>query len=160
MRQLLFVVVSFLAAMIPRPGFAQSSPARELFDIQMDLVACFYRENPVGLFWFGAGDRTAAMRRCLQAAVTAAGREGLESRSYMPGILQFGDSVGPTAADSVRLKDWDRCFTESALALGRDLYQGSDIEKMLSYDGVSDRFENRDAATIAGGLARVRTAAI
>ncbi len=126
--------------------------------VQLDMLARFYQEKPSGLFWFAPGARAADLRLALRLAVDSAGVDGLVAGSYMPDVLAFGDAIMGDVEDTGRLKDWDRCNTEAALALGWDLLRGGNADSTVSYDGVSGRYALRDEQEVTGSLARVRSA--
>jgi hypothetical protein len=109
----------------------------------------FYRLSPSGL----AG----GLRQALIAVVDSAAFYGLERGDYLPEVLQEADSMVNAGSLHAQWRDWDRWYTEAALAIARDLYEGAGMDKRLSYDGVSGSYAEQDAQFLVEGLARVHS---
>lgn len=68
----------------------------------------------------------------LLACIDSAAWLGLDSNRYHPGLLRM-----PTATD--------RQYSDAALEFLEDVYEGAGIDRMVSYDGVSGVYADRDA---------------
>ncbi|HTI90161.1 MAG TPA: L,D-transpeptidase family protein [Puia sp.] len=110
-----------------------------------------------GPVWCAEGEGAGALRKVLMRALDSAALNGLDSRDYLPGPLEWADSMVNSGKMEKQWPDWDRWFTEAGLAFCRDLYLGSGISKRISYDGISGQLTGRDEQYLAKGLARVST---
>lgn len=122
-------------------------------------VARFYQLTSSGLSWCARGNKTVGLRGALLSAVDSAAFYGLERGNYLPDLLQWADSMVQAGQMPAQWRDWDRWYTEAALTLARDMYEGAGIEDRLSYDGVSERYAAGDEQYLAEGLARVSSGA-
>ncbi|MES1159575.1 MAG: hypothetical protein ABUM51_02370, partial [Bacteroidota bacterium] len=105
------------------------------------LVDQFYRDRHQSLFWFAPGGEPAALRRQLRTAIDSAAWQGLDSGRYHPKEVRDGLGGISGLADSMEQMRWDRIYTDAAITYCKDLYQGSGIYSMISYDGVSPLYE-------------------
>ena len=122
-------------------------------------VGRLYRLLPSGLLWCDAGEKAADLRHALLYALDSAVFDGMKRSTYQADELQWADSMVRTGQGSDQWRDWDRWYTDAALAFAFDLYQGAGVGARLSYDGVSARYEARDEQYLAEGLARVGSGA-
>src|SRR5579859_5507393 len=126
----------------------------------------FYREKRQSLFWFSGRAESEALRGELITAIDSAAWIGLDSTRYhlaeirsMASGAASGGAADPGSGrkyDSATLMYWDRLYTDAAIALCKDVYKGRDIYDMVTYDGVSGKFEARDDQWIMGRLTAIQ----
>lgn len=107
-----------------------------------------------GLLWALAGmaQPPAEGHRQLLECIDSAAWLGLDSNAYRPAFLRSLDAAADgkePAADQVA----DRQFKATALNFARDVWRGAGIEKMISYDGVSPAYADRDEDSLLVMLA-------
>ena len=140
-------------------GYGQTVAPAVLKNSAAGAVNRFYRVVPSGLSWCDTGEKASDLRRALLDAVDSAAFFGLDRRDYLPDLLQWADSMLRAGQVHAQWRDWDRWYTEAALAFARDLYEGAGVRERLSYDGVSGSYTVRDDQYLAEGLARVGSGA-
>ncbi|MDP4259565.1 MAG: L,D-transpeptidase family protein [Bacteroidota bacterium] len=130
------------------------------------LVDQFYRQRHQALFWYrpesdaASLKDAASLRMALMDCLDSAAWSGLDSNRYHIASLRVAPSMaGPARPDARTLMDWDRMYTDAAIALAKDLFQGADKDRMLAYDGVSPTFAAEDDRLILNGLGRINSAA-
>ncbi len=100
-----------------------------------DLVNKFYQLNASELFWKEG-------RKELISSIDSAYYEGLLEKKYHIGDLRmYADSL---ITDSVLLMRTDRLYTDAAIALCKDIYQGYKIEPWVGYDQLSGTYTDQD----------------
>ncbi len=102
------------------------------------LVKEFYYRKQVSLFWFAPGGEGPELREQLWHRVDSARYSGLDSSRYHYSSIRNNWS-GAGAVDSSSVQQLEQLFTDAALALCKDLYQGKDIYDRLRYDELSAR---------------------
>jgi hypothetical protein len=122
------------------------------------LVDQFYRQRHQSLFWFVPGDGAAALRQQLRMTIDSAAWRGLDSGRYHPKEVRDGLGGISDLADSAEQWRWDRIYTDAAITFCKDLYQGSGIYSMISYDGVSPQYEEADCKFLLNKLMGVGSA--
>ncbi len=135
--------------------------ARENNLLYPALVAKFYERNGHHLVWTGEGEQPAQLRQVLIKSIDSSMYAGLDAAKYhQPEIRHL--LAGNTSGDSMQTMVADRLFTDAAIALCKDIYQGAAAGRLINYDEVSARYEAADndfllnrliAVTAAGELA-------
>lgn len=120
------------------------------------LVEQFYQGNQEQLFWFAPGTEATALRMSLSGLNQTALQQGLAARKYHAVIIENG-SV-PEYADSMALKQQDRYFTDAALSLMFDIFQGVKERPWVGFDAVSEKYRQSDGEKMIQCLLRAKTA--
>jgi murein L,D-transpeptidase YcbB/YkuD len=125
------------------------------------LVDQFYRQRHQALFWFRPGDAAAAasLRTELLSQIDSAAWIGLDSNKFHTPSLRAAPSPDGMGPDPRTVMEWDRMYTDAAISLGKDLFQGADMRRMLAYDGVSPSYAVEDDRILLNGLGRVSSSA-
>lgn len=134
-------------------AIAQEEPRLDL--LHPSLVVDFYAGKGTVLYWWAPGPEAAGRRRELLALLDSAASRGLDSNGYhRADIGPTRDAIPPRGAES----DWDRMYTDAAIAFFRDLYQGAGNYDRVSYDGISDKFALADDRLVMDRLIRCTNA--
>lgn len=139
----LFCLVLFTAVVFSSDINGQNNPVdtndklpkEEL--LYPELVNEFYSLNGDQLFWIETGLRYKLLER-----IDSAYFSGLIQKKYHFGELR--SYVSTSSNDSVTSKATDRLFTDAAIALCKDLYQGYKMSPWVGYDQLSPEYSNRD----------------
>lgn len=120
------------------------------------LVNTFYSLNSYKLFWMGQESVNTTLRRQLVNSIDSAYRFGLADRQYHKEelLLQLISKTG----DSLMLMKADRIYTDAAIALCKDVYQGYRMRPWVGYDQLSAQYESKDNEHLLNLLLRVSTA--
>jgi murein L,D-transpeptidase YcbB/YkuD len=152
----LFTFIALIIAALDSSIVVANNESTAETDIHIQyplLVNTFYQQQQHSLFWFADDIYHEHLREALMCSVNAAYQSGLDSSKYHIGQLrQFHDHI---PVDEVILEKADHVFTDAAIALCKDLYQGEDIARWLSYDGISGKYAKADDEYILKGLASV-----
>lgn len=108
------------------------------------LTAKFYQQNNQQLFWFTADTGSAALRQSLKTVIDSCINIGLDKDKYHYNEI-VATSAGKFALeDSAAAMNNDKIFTDAAIALCKDIYQGKNISSWINYDEVSLKYADAD----------------
>ena len=123
---------------------------------QPQLMNSFYRSHGSAIFWFAEDIYHHHLREALIQAVSESEHSGLKAAKYHLQLLrQYHNNVPREATQAVLA---DHLFTDAAITLCKDLYQGDNINQWLSYDGISKKYGPSDDTFILNSLLRMRDA--
>jgi len=114
-----------------------------------ELVNKFYQLNEGRLFW-----TTDSLRQQLVQGIDTAFYGGLVREKYHEGELSVERRVPET--DSIGLLASDRLFTDAAIALSKDIYQGYRTKTWVGYDQLSPNNADTDNDFLLQGLMRIQ----
>ena len=120
------------------------------------LVDQFYQMNQDHLFWFANGTAATALRMSLSGLNQTALQQGLAAKKYHAAIIE--SSSFPDTADTMALQQLDRYFTDAALSLMFDIYQGVKERPWVGFDAVSEKYRQSDGEKMIQCLLRAKTA--
>lgn len=120
--------------------------------IHPELTAAFYKLRGPGVFWMDNGPAALQLREALLYFIDSAGLLGLDPSRYHQPVLKASIHAG---GDSSK----DIFFTDAAIALCKDIFQGRKSSGFLGYDEISKQYETPDNDFIVGRLAGVVVAA-
>jgi len=107
-----------------------------------NLVNTFYKLNQFKLFWFVPGGNFRNLRIQLRTILDSCENTGLQKANYHYADIKKNAEVDFT--DSISAMRTDRIFTDAAISYAKDIYQGMNINKWISYDEISKQFEDQD----------------
>lgn len=107
-----------------------------------DLVNRFYLMNGNHLFWFAAGEEKNLLRRELLRIIDSSCYSRLIEKAYHSDELKPVSDNPPS--DSLILFKTDRLFTDAAIAVFKDIYQGYRISPWVGYDQLSEKYADAD----------------
>lgn len=124
------------------------------------LVKTFFDRKHNTSFWFAPGDVAAGLREQLWECIDSARYYGLD-RSRYHGLTIMNSRGGLSGPEDSRpaVGLLERIFTDAALALCLDIYQGRDISERLRYDELSNRSADSANQRVLDRLVGVTTAA-
>ena len=123
------------------------------------LVNKFYVATNNRMFWFSNTDVSNKMRLLLLQKIENTAEIGTDKSKYHYIELHALSEKGIAGVDSSALLRMDMLFTDAAIAYSKDLYQGEDIYKWLSYDEWTKKYADKDNDFIVNHLAAIRSAA-
>jgi len=144
----LFIILFSWSLLLPREMRQSSLPGVEHPSLlHPSLVDKFYHTRSQSLFWFLPGEGARMLRQQLMDCIDSAAWQGLDSNRYHLALLRTGDSL--------KLMEWDRIYTDAAIAFCKDLYQGAGVNDLVSYDGISPVYAAADDEFVLKGLADI-----
>lgn len=162
-----FLSVSLLAAFfiflktVPPQGDAK--PFASLTDttneeklIYPDLVNKFYLLKGDSLFWFSTANRRVELRQQLISISDTSQYWGLIARKYHYPSLQSAQVDSTT--DSTAIHTADRLYTDAAIAIMKDIYQGYKMNPWIGYDQLTEKYAAADNEYLLSCLLKVQTA--
>jgi murein L,D-transpeptidase YcbB/YkuD len=124
------------------------------------LVRAFYNRKQAASFWFAPGVDAAGLRERLWQYIDSARYSGLDrNRFHYLTIFNSRGEVTGRMTDGPAIGRLEQIFTDAALALCLDLYQGRDISDRLRYDELSGRSADSANQLVLSQLTGVTTAA-
>ncbi len=141
--------------------------AKENYSLQQDtandekllypeLVSKFYRMKGDSLFWFYPGNEKRLLRQQLLSIIDSAWYLGLIAKTYHSVELQL--LPGSNATDSVTIHKADRLYTDAAMAVIKDIYEGYKMPPWVGYDQLSANCADTDNEYLLNCLLNVQTA--
>ncbi len=156
MKQRIFsLCFSFFIILVPVPLKAGNPNGGSL--IYPALVDRFYQQNSSTLFWFAANGEALLLRNQLLILMDTAAYYGLIAEKYHLPILKKEVEGGET--DSLQRMENDRYFTDAAIAVFKDIFQGYKLKPWVGFDAVSERYMAADEDKILLCLLQVKSAA-
>jgi L,D-transpeptidase YcbB len=122
------------------------------------LTAKFYQLNNHQLFWFTPRVQSLALRLALKNWIDSAVNMGLTVNKYHYNKIIEAIENNYTENDSLEAMVADKVFTDAAIALCKDIYQGENISSWINYDEVSSKYSNADNEYLLSHLIRVQSA--
>jgi len=108
--------------------------------IHTSLVNSFYKMNSNKLFWFNRGENFHLLRIELKNIIDSSAAAGLEKNKYHYTEIQQNLYRSFDETDTTTAMQWDRMFTDAAIAYSKDIYMGTNISSWVSYDEVSKSY--------------------
>jgi len=106
------------------------------------LVKQFYALNNNQLFWMQDAEAYKRKRLALLSYVNNADKLGLAAKRYhQKELINYSAYIPGNAEDAKRA---DYLITDAAIALCKDIYQGSNINQSVSYDAISGTYKSAD----------------
>ncbi|MDR3716406.1 MAG: L,D-transpeptidase family protein [Puia sp.] len=105
-----------------------------------------------------------SLRRELSYRIGYAAWQGLDSNRYHPQEIRRreavyeGDAPTGNTRDSPEEQNADRMYTDAAITLCKDLYQGGGIGSLISYDGISPAYGEQEDRLLLDRLGRCANA--
>ncbi len=121
------------------------------------LVNLFYEMNHKQLFWFQQGENYHRIRIEFIKILRNASLRGLDKSRYNYSAIFKFEEASSANKDSAEFEMADRLFTDVALLISKDLYQGFDIDKIISYDEISKKYQEADGLFILNKLLKVNS---
>lgn len=104
------------------------------------LVSKFYERGGRYFIWAGNNSQSAQLRQALKTGIDSAVYAGLDPAKYH--LAEIKNLLTVTAyPDSASAAGAARLFTDAAIALCKDLYQGRNIGSIINYDEISGKYE-------------------
>ena len=125
--------------------------------IHPDQVNAFYELNQHKLFWYNPGEQFHLLRIELKNILDSADNIGLKKNKYHLTELNKNIDTPFTDKDSLAAMQSDRIFTDAAIAYCKDIYQGLNISNWISYDEISNKYEDTDNNYLLSRLASLKT---
>ncbi|MGB5030406.1 MAG: L,D-transpeptidase family protein [Chitinophagaceae bacterium] len=153
MKRVLFSVACLLIyAFINEPKFTHfaksnrsalfSSNKKEDKLIYPLLVDTFYLMNEGKLFWYKTDTSAISLREQLVAIIDTTGYYGLISKAYH--VAELKSILQENFSDSLLLYEADRIYTDAAIAVFKDIYQGYNMKPWVGFDQVSAKYAMAD----------------
>lgn len=106
------------------------------------LVCRFYELNGAQLFWFTDTPRAGLLQKQLIDLIDSSAYNGIAAKAYH--VRELKEKAGATFSDSSLLFLADRIFTDAAIALFKDMYQGYKRKPWVGFDQVSEKYSVAD----------------
>lgn len=119
------------------------------------LVNTFYQRNGGSTAWFSKETDKGPLREQLLRIIDTAYHFGMIPRKYHYSELRSASVAG--IADSAALLMADRLFTDAAIALFKDIYQGYKMAPWVGYDELSEKAAAADNEYVVGCLLKIHT---
>jgi L,D-transpeptidase YcbB len=116
------------------------------------LVERFYRMKNNSMMWYG-NDRSLQLRERLLLILDQAKYVGLNKRNYHHKWI--AESFLLNLCDSADIRKNDEVYTDALISYCKDLHQGYDIDKWISYDEISPKCEEENISYLLVGLSSV-----
>jgi L,D-transpeptidase YcbB len=107
-----------------------------------ELVNKFYQLKGDSLFWFASGNDAFPMRQQLLRIIDSSRYYGLIAKPYHYTALV--EVLNTVATDSAALIGADRLYTDAAIAVCKDIYQGYKMLPWVGYDQLSEKYNKAD----------------
>ncbi|WP_462260525.1 L,D-transpeptidase family protein [Ferruginibacter sp.] len=121
------------------------------------LTAKFYQLNSYHLFWFTPRIQSLDLRLALKNCIDSAVNAGLSVNKYHYNEIIAVIKNNYTEKDSLEAMVVDKVFTDAAIAICKDIYQGGNIGSLISYDEVSSKYSNVDDEYLLSRLITVQS---
>jgi murein L,D-transpeptidase YcbB/YkuD len=120
------------------------------------LVNKFYQLNAGQLLWFSANENSKPLRRQLLSVIDTSVEYGIINKPYhYSEIKQWLDSAPP---DSILTAKTEKLFTDAAIAVFKDIYQGYALKPGAGFDPISPKFSDKDDEYLITCLLQVHSA--
>jgi L,D-transpeptidase YcbB len=158
---ILFATSFFLLVKTGTTQFSKRKPIVSTFIAEDDnllypvLVNEFYQNNETSLFWFGSKNDKKVFRQQLIISIDTAAYYRLIDKAYHSAKLKlYLDSV---ITDSATMWKADKVYTDAAIALFKDIYQGYKMTPWVEYDQLSGKYAAADNDYLLQRLLNVTT---
>lgn len=125
--------------------------------INPSLVKKLYTLYGNKLFWLSPGEQSHALRLVLKNKVDSSTNMGLNKYKYHYNELARNIDKNFTTEDSVSAKQLDKLFSDVAITYCKDVYQGTGIDKWITYDEVSQKYKDADNDYLLNNLIAVKS---
>ena len=126
--------------------------------IHPSLVNKLYQLTQNKLIWFLPGEQSQLLRQVFKNKIDSSINLGLQKNKYHSNELKQNADKNFSLEDSLAAMQMDRIFTDAAIAYCKDVYQGVDIDRWMSYDEISKKYEEADNTYLVNNLITVRSA--
>ncbi len=120
------------------------------------LVKRFYQQEGNKTFWFSQSAQARKMRQDLVECIDTAMKDGLVAEPYH--YKRLMQNLANTPGDSSLLFQTDRIFTDAAIALMKNVYEGYKLSPWGGYDEISSRYESKSDEFLLNALSKVESA--
>lgn len=118
------------------------------------LVNKFYEMNGGRFFWVTSENR--ALREKLLSVIDSASQTNLIEKKYH--YVELRLYAATTTSDSTAMLKADRLYTDAAIAMFKDIFQGYKAAPWVQYDQLSNKYIDSDNEYLLRRLLEVRTA--
>ena len=125
--------------------------------VNADLVNKFYERTHSASFWFSSDSTAVSKRSAFISVVNAADSIGLTPGLYHDLALNNLSAWPP--ANEKDMTSADRLLTDAAIAFFKAVYQGENMQKWLSYDGISQKYATLDNDFVIQSLQQTKSGA-
>jgi L,D-transpeptidase YcbB len=119
------------------------------------LVNQFYQLNRNNLFWISEQKDKEDLRQQLFTSIDTAWYFGFIDKKYHLEELKMYAAAIPS--DSLGLLKADRLYTDAAIALCKDIYQGFKMSPWVGHDQLSDKYADADNEYLLKCLLAIKT---
>ena len=119
------------------------------------LVKKFYQINSGKLFWFSGNENAKQLRKQFISVTDSSFEYGLIKSLYHYNKLKEWAESAP--GDSADIIGSEKIFTDAAIAVFKDIYQGYTLTPAIGYDPISAEFSSSDDEYIINCLLKVNT---
>jgi L,D-transpeptidase YcbB len=121
------------------------------------LTAKFYQQNNQQLFWFTTDTGSATLRQSFKTAIDSCINIGLDKEKYHYNEIIAASAAKFSLEDSTTAMNNDKIFTDAAIALCKDIYQGKNISSWINYDEVSGKYTDADNEYLLKNIAAAKS---
>ena len=118
------------------------------------LVKKFFELSAGQPLWFSANDNSRPLRRQLLSVIDTSYKFGLIKKQYH--YSEIKKWVDTTGIDSAVRNKTERIFTDAAIAVFKDIYQGYTLKPGVGFDPISPKFAEKDNEYLLSLLLSVR----
>jgi murein L,D-transpeptidase YcbB/YkuD len=158
MKRRIILVVLFLLQLIPVLTAQEIEVPGKLQCNYPLLLQQFYQRHNSRLFWYDSTNAASLLRAGLLSIADSI-VTGLNKQRYHYEILRSLSEKHYAAEDSAAALQADKIFTDAAITLMKDIYQGVNINALVSYDELSAGYAVTDDDLLIDGLLAVTDAA-
>jgi murein L,D-transpeptidase YcbB/YkuD len=133
---------------VSRHGTYQKTRPEQL--VHPVLVNTFYQLNGLKMVWMLTGEEGSLVRGELFKKLDQSFSLGIAEKNYHRSALS--SYVNNIPLDSAVLWEADRLFTDAAIALCKDIFQGYKMKPWVGYDPLSEACEKKDNEWLLKGL--------
>ena len=117
------------------------------------LVDNFYKMTPQKPHWYSASPAAAGIRQQLLNAMDSAAYEGMDKNDYHYSELKSNVDF----KDSLQVTRMDRLFTDGVIAFCKDIFAGSDLNKLIVNDEISPKYATEYNTFLINKLLSLKT---
>ncbi len=117
------------------------------------LVDKFYELNQQQLFWFLSDDNSPLLRKALKDCIDSSNNIGLDKFNYHYEEISENTSGFSPLSNQLDSMSKDRVFTDAAIALSKNVYQGINISSWINADQISIKYSDADDDYLLNKLA-------
>lgn len=125
--------------------------------IHPELVLKFYQLNGGLLFWTTGGESYRLRRESLKKQIDSCIYLGLMPSGYHHDKINAVIAAENIYTDSTNAAAADRIFTDAAIALCKDIFEGKNTGSLVSYDEISKKYAAEKNNFLLSRLVQVKT---